>query len=289
MQETVAVMLDEKFRRESFAIHTARRGDGAPTDHPLRFSVKGESDPNEFKPNLSYRLWGRWEPENNFGPTFNYSSFAAVVPHSKSGVVAYLRQARHVGEATAFALWDAFGGEAVRVLREEPERASEAVGKRFPVEKAREASDDLKPLVAAENLTIELHTLFENRGFGRACVREAIRLWGAAAVEILRRDPHKAMALRGVGFKKADAFYLDLGKSPDKLKRQALCLAYAALKEAEQDGHVWTSLDNAVTGLKANIAGANVRPEKAAELARRAGVVRVRKDCPCCHGTGEIE
>lgn len=276
--EIIAIPMEERYRRDAFAIHSAKRGDGADREIPIRFSIKGESEPDEFRPGVSFRFWGRWDIANNFGPTFAYDSFAAVTPHGKTGIVAYLKQARHIGDATAYALWEAFQGDAVRVLREEPKRAAEAVGPRFTPAHAAEASEDMEALKAAEGITIELHDLFSGRGFGKACVRQAIKLWGAEAVNILRRDPHRAMALRGVGFKKADAFYLDLGKPPDKLKRQAYCLSYSGLREAEAEGHVWTPLESAITGLKGTVAGTSVAPEKALSLAVRGKVIRRRDD-----------
>ena len=263
LQEILVIPTDEKFRRESFAIHTARRGEGALPDQPIRFSIKGESEPGEFKPNLSYRLWGKWEPENQYGPTFAFNSFAVTVPHGKAGVTAYLRQARHVGEAIALTLWEVFRGEAVRILREEPERASEAVGKRFPIEKAREAAADLEPLRAAEGITQELFDLFDGRGFGKACVRQAIQIWGADAVRVLRDHPYMANRLRGVGFKKADQFYLDLGKDPNAIERQVQCLTYYVEQTAAQDGHVWIAADIANACLRSAIGGTTVTPDKA--------------------------
>jgi GNAT superfamily N-acetyltransferase len=279
LSEIIAIPLQEKFRRESFAIHDAKQAPGqVNSDQPLRFGLKGDSDPGEFKPGVAYKFWGVWEQNDRFGPSLKFNSFSPATPHGKHGIVSYLKQAKNIGDAIAFALWESFSGEAVKVLREEPERASEAVGKRFPVEKAREAAADLEVLKAAENITIELIDLLEGRGFGRACIRQALKTWGAQAVSVLRRDPHKAMALRGVGFKKADAFYLDLGKPPDKLKRQAYSVWYSATKEAEQAGHVWVSLDWAIAGLKATVAGANVAPEKALALATRGKLVVTRTD-----------
>ena len=130
----------------------------------------------------------------------------------------------------------------------------------------------------AEDLTIQLYDLFEGQGFGKACVRQALTLWGAKAHEILTRYPYRAMALRGVGFLKADKFYLDLGHNPAKLKRQAYCLAYATLKESDSQGHAWVASQKSVEYLKATIAGTTVTPEKALVLAVRGMILKTRKD-----------
>jgi len=267
-QEILAIPIDERFRRESFAIHTARQPVGQVNhDQPLRFGIKGDSDPDEFKPGLTFKFWGQWESGEQYGPTFAFSSFSVTAPHGKTGVVSYLKLCRHVGDAIALTLWEEFSGDAVRILRESPDQAAAAVGKRFPIEKAKEAAEDLEAMKAAENVTVELYDLFSGRGFGKRCVREAIRMWGAKAVEVLRAEPYKAKALPGIGFKKADAFYLDLGHPPDAMVRQVECLVFAATKEADEQGHVWTALENAKAGVRAAISGTTVKADDAFALA----------------------
>ena len=305
LEEITIVYISEKVRRDQWTVSVVRlaerkhlpAGDELFTDEPEpnsfsselpggavngiphRFSIVGDSEPDEFKSGLSYRLYGHWDRSNKkFGPQFKYKTFTRCQPHGRQGIIRYLCECRHIGRVTAEKLWEKFGGDAVRILRESPDVAAVAIGPRFSDDAAREAAEDLERLKALEDVTIELTDLIDGRGFPKGMIREAIRMWGNRACEILRRDPFKAQAFRGIGFKKADAFYLDLGHDPAKLKRQAYCLAYEVLQQSNQAGHVWIPVQQVVQQLKATIGGTQCTPEKALTLATRGRILKLRQD-----------
>jgi len=274
LEEITAVFLRETVRRETWTVGIVRGTNGG----PAQFSIVGDSDPDEFKQGLTYRLFGVWDRSNEkFGPQFKFKTFVRALPHGRAGVVRYLQECRHIGPSTAGKLWDKFQADAVRILREQPEVAAAAVS-RLTEAHAAEAAEDLRRMQAIEGATVDLMDLIDGRGFPKSVVREAIRMWGNEAAERLKRNPYLTMAFAGIGFKKADAFYLDMGLPPSRLKRQAMCLAHAVETIGVQHGHVWVSLDQAAESLRASIGGADVKTEKAIKLATRGKLLRLRTD-----------
>lgn len=274
LEEITAVFLRETVRRETWTVAAVRGINGAPAS----FAIVGDSEPEEFKQGLTYRLFGVWDRTNEkYGPQFKFKTFVRALPHGRAGVVRYLQECRHVGPTTAGKLWEKFQSDAIRILRESPDVAAAAVS-RFTVEQAAEAAEDLRRMQAVEGATVDLMDLIDGRGFPKSMLREALRMWGNEAAERLKRSPYLAMAFAGVGFKKADAFYLDLGHPPARLKRQAMCLAHAVETIGGQQGHVWVGLDQATESLRGSIGGADVKPEKAIKLATRGKLLRLRID-----------
>ena len=91
--------------------------------------VKGSTDPENGLPlQVTFRFQGDWHNHERHGRQFQFSSYTKVVPHDRRGVLAYLTSTVDgVGaRARPSKLWDAFGGDAVRVLREEPQKVMAA-------------------------------------------------------------------------------------------------------------------------------------------------------------------
>lgn len=263
-EEIEAVYVADRFRWENddgpaTIIGTCRE----PQDDPLaeHFDVKG---PDGMKQGLPYRLFGRWTTYRD-RKQFHYQSFVSVVPHDKGGVVAYLKLGPQIGDRRAELLWNAFGSDAVSVVRERPEEAEVACGlKTGSFEDAQRWFIDHKRL---EDCTIDITNLLAGRGFPRRVVGLAITEWGNRAAEIIRRNPYILMNFRGCGFQKTDKMYADLGLPLDSLKRQALMAWYATASDTE--GNTWIPCGFLESAIRQSFPGRN--SARAISLARRLG------------------
>ena len=239
-------------------------------------TLKVECEPNDLTQGLDYRFYGRWVTHHRYGRQFQANTFVLVRPHGKTGVLRYLVRAPHVGGVTARTLWDKFDGNAVRILREQPEVASAAVGGAFNVERAKVAADWLADEEAMEATTIDLIDVLGGRGFPKSIGKRAVKEWGNKAAELIRRNPFLLMRFRGCGFLRCDQLYLDEGGDPARLKRQALCAWYSISRDT--NGHTWHRPQLIEAGLKERISGTGVRPVRATRLALRGCLLASYRD-----------
>jgi len=238
--------------------------------------VKAVAEDGELVTGLTYRFYGRYRKHPKYGPQFHAQTFVRSQPHGMAGVIRYLMQAPHVGQATAAKLWEAFQGDAVRFLRERPDVAAAAGGGRFSEAKAREAAEWLKGEQALEDCTIDLINLLGGLGFPRNTGKKAVGEWGNKAAELIKRNPYLLMRFRGCGFLRCDKLFLNLGGDPAKLKRQAYCAWHAAATDT--DGHTWLPVDIIEKGLRGHIGGARVQGPAAVKLAVRGKLLSSRRD-----------
>lgn len=287
LEEITATVTRERHRfgqSEPFTVvldATTVNGDGR--EHAV--ALKGQTDDGGPQQHLTYRFYGSWSTYHNqrTGQSerqFKFQTFVQASPHGRAGVVKYLSNAPNIGRVLAGRLWDKFRGQAVKILREEPDIAAAAC-ERLSAEGAAEASEWLKREQALEDCSIEIVDLLEGHGFPKATVKAAIKEWGNRAAQVIKASPYMLMRLRGCGFKRCDALYLELGHAPQRLKRQALCAWHHLASNTE--GHTWFFEGVVQAGLAGAIAGADVRASAAMELACRAGILAMtRTDGP--HG-----
>lgn len=241
--------------------------------------LKGKADGDDPRQHLSYRFYGQWREYEYRGQTerqFWFTTFVKATPHTRAGIITYLDGAPGIGRTLAGRLFDKFAGDAVKILREQPEVAAAAC-ERLSVEAAMQASEWLKREQALEDCSIELVDLLAGRGFPKSLPKTLTKKYGNRAGQIVKADPFKLMQERRCGFKRADALYLDLGLPPGALKRQAYCATYHAAQQTAQSGDTWVFRKVVDIGLAGAIGGADVRADRAIELASRGGIMSIER------------
>ena len=310
--EITAQYLSEKpgTRRDSWAVHRCKIVEPAPIDERLRvggeFEFTGEADAStidygqdderglpgklinaELQRGCEYRFYGRVAENSYFNrrlnqkivsTQFQFTTFARAIPHGKEAVIRYLQEAPHVGPSIARKLWDNFGPDAVRILRESPEVAAAAQGVRLTLPQAEAAALHLTEMAALESVTMEMMSLLDGYGLPKSTARLAIKQWGNRAPALISANPYLLMRFRGIGFLKADKIYLSLGLPATKIKRQALCAWHSLASDT--DGHTWLPIKTAKDGIKSHVGGVvELEPDKAIALAHRHGIVATSTDC----------
>lgn len=234
----------------------------------------GICQPGDFIPGVTYRFIGAWGEYNGI-KQFNFRSFVQVKPHSRRGVILYLEKfAPGIGPSVANQLFDLYGEHCISVLKTDPVAVSKTT--RLTVAQARRAADALRDIECVQETKIALLDLLSGRGFYSECIDLAIKKWGAAAPEKIKRDPfcllwHK---FPGAGFSRVDELYQQLGHPLDRLKRQVYCAVNTI--EKDDSGSTWVDFEEIVRRIEDLVTG-NVKPEKACKIAVKCGLL-VRED-----------
>jgi exodeoxyribonuclease V alpha subunit len=273
LEELHAIFRWERHRWDSTVIAECQSLGNVVSHEPLL--IKATADEGELQPQLTYRFYGRWIDHPRHGRQFHAKTFVRSAPHGETGTVNYLMRAPHVGPVAAKVLWSKFQGDAVRILREDPEVAAAAVDGQFNEEKARAAAEFLEREKGLESCSIDLIELLGGRGFPRDLQKRLVADLGNKAAELIRRNPYLLMRYRGCGFLRTDRMYLDMGGQPDRLKRQAYCAWHAIASNTE--GHTWHPTDTVMDGLRERIGGAKVRGPEAVKLAYRGNLLAIHR------------
>ena len=248
---------------------------------PYVIGIKGPAGQGELRDNQTYRLNGSYSDYTNkrtgiCEKQFAFTSFTRPEPSTSEGIISYILQHGEgcgVGQRRAEVLYDSFGQDAVRICREDSDRALDALlanNLRITPEQMEKLSIALEKDKKTEQTKIDLTGLLNGRGFFRTIVDRCIARWGINASRVARQDPYKLMVLdnAGAGFKRCDAMYLELGLNPSRLKRQALCAWYSIARDSS--GSTWFPDDYPKAFINANISGCEVRVDKAIQLATRS-------------------
>lgn len=226
-------------------------------------TIKGEADRSELEYRKTYRFLGTFREYTNqrYRTTekqFHFRTFIPHVPHDAAGLANYLVSAGRgvgIGPAKAKRLVGSFGcDDVLKVCRTQPEEVSRAAS--IELHFAKQFAQRLIDQQATENATIEVDRLLTGRGFPKTLCRKAIKEWGNKAAETILKDPYRLMLFRGVGFGLTDKLYIELGKDPLAIDRQALCLWYGIA--SDNSGNTWIPAAEAVDRLQKTIGSSNI-------------------------------
>lgn len=230
-----------------------------------RIAIKGDASADELSEQQRYRFYGRFGQRQNprtgrMETQFAFQTFVLAQSHDRAGIVNYLVAAgkgKGLGSATAEQVWRAYGSESIRLIREDPSLLLQ-FNKRLSNDQIAEIAWVLDEQKATEDATIELTGLLSGKGLPKTTARAALRRWGNAAAQLIRRDPYRLMHLKGCGFKTADSLWIEFGNNPARLKRQLLCGWYAIASSS--DGHTWFQAQDVIQAIASSIGSVKARP-----------------------------
>jgi len=206
-------------------------------------TIAGQLPEQSVTIGLTYSFRGEWKPGKPYNgkpqKAFWFDQYAQSEPHTRQGVSAYLQKyAPGIGPTLSGRLFDAFGEDAAKILRTDPERAAREVNG-LAVEIAREAAGELQKNIRFESVRIDLAELFAGRGFSSNLPGICVQKWGIYAAKRIRRDPFCLLVaeIASCGFLRCDSLYLALGLKPWRLKRLMLCIWH--MIRTDMEGHTW--------------------------------------------------
>ncbi len=233
----------------------------------------GPASSSDFPRGTIFRFLGRWEDDPARGPRFKFQTFTVHQPAGKYGTVKYLTShCDFIGDRIAARIYERFGDNAVRTLRETPEEVVTAIGIKPDV--AAEASEALQRASRFEHTNIELFDIFGSRGFQGKLIQACLQKWGVKAPTVIRRNPFALLGLPSAGFKRCDRLWSDLSLPAAALKRQALA-SWNAIRN-ETNGHTWMDAPSLAARLQELIPNAD--PFKAFKFALRARKLKKHRD-----------
>ncbi len=241
--------------------------------------VKVFGETPAFHRGIMYRFFGYWDRGDDRYPGWSFlaSSFSVDRPLGRDGVVAHLIEVCDgIGKKTAMKLFDVYGADCVRVLREEPDKIF--VDGHLDQHTARNASRNLQRYKKIEKTKIELNELLGGRGFGGRAIDAAIALWGVSASDRIRTCPFR-MLLRGVpgaGFKRCDKLHMELGLNSAALKRQVIAGWHELA--VSRSGSTWHPVATVGDAIRKTVPSGEANPIKAIKLGLRARMFAIIRE-----------
>jgi len=232
--------------------------------------ILGPIGDRDLIPGVEYRFLGKWE-DSSYGKQFKFETFLQAEPHSRRGVIEYLKRiAPGVGDVTANKLCDLYGPDnCIAELKRSPEKVAIAIP-HLRNGKAQEAAAKLIEEEKFQETRIDLLGLIAGRGFPGALIDQAIAKWGIHAAKRIRKDPFCLLVdkMPGCGFLRVDRLYQELGNELDRITRRVVCCWHVVRED--RTGSTWVKWETVKAEVEKLITGCP-RVEVAIEIAVHAG------------------
>lgn len=215
----------------------------------LPFAAEGET--------LS--IMGHWESHPTYGRQLHIDYYEKQMPVGQEAMRKYLASGaiKGIGAVTASKIVELFGEETFEILENNPDFLARING--ISMKKALEIGESFKAQFGMRNTMA-----FASRFFGSAIAVKIYKKWGAAAEQVIRRNPYILCdEIAGIGFERADKVALELGMDEQNDHRIEAATVYVLTYNAGQSGHVFIPRDK-LTPTVANLLTADEERVEAA-------------------------
>ncbi len=250
---------------QSFRVLSLMRQGGSPLTAVLTV-------PYPFRPGEVLDIDGKWVMSPKYGKQFRISSMSPKDGgiSSVAGLEAYLSAGAIAGVGPVL---------AARIVKEFGEKTADALGQPGLLAKVHGIGPETAAKIAeawlATGAPAQAILRLMELGLSAALAGRALKRFGPQAAEVAKADPYGLLAVRGIGFVKADELAKKMGVAPDHPKRIAAGTAHV-LEQATAVGHCFlpekelTAKGTEVLGL----ADASVLIKELEEMADRGAVIR---------------
>lgn len=171
-----------------------------------------------------------------FGEQFSVQKIVVSMPSKRGDIQKYLASGliKHVGEKTAQKIVDAFGDEAMEVLRDNPLKLSQIKG--ISTNRAMEIGNSF-----AEHIEMQQQIMFlQSFGIGISTAVKIYNAYQGNTQRVLTKNPYKLIDdIDGIGFLTADKIAQKMGIPTDSLFRVRAGVIYSLQESAEKSGNTF--------------------------------------------------
>ena len=228
---------------------------------------------NMLDPAVGQRFvfYGKLKPNDRYpGQKLELTGYRSILPSTSGAIYDYLiNVAKWVQGPTASKIIEAYGKDALKIIKESPERVAADISG-ITLERAKEMQHSLLSNERNEAAIIEVNTVIGGI-LPPATARKAVARWGSKAAKLIQRNPFRLTRLRGVGFRSADAIWQKLGRPLDARRRHVAAVEHS-LAEIAADGSTVAPRAE-VLGRTAECLGGPLR-DRSLEFAYRVGSVK---------------